>query len=174
MQLASSLVVLNTQLVLSGSLLLPRYACTLGPSGWVGFGLPKDQASTAQMVGAKVLFIRPAPNTPTGEGRVNWVVRGKQLWMGPPTQYTGELQSEQCASFLVHVDMRAGSGAAVSAACWPNLPPRLAVARLMPIHAPTTDASLAGGTVYARLLNGTSPTQFKPATGLLARTWTLK
>ncbi len=28
--------------------------------------------------------------------------------------------------------------------------------------------------MYVRLLNGTSPDQFKPTTGLLARSWTLK
>jgi len=67
LQLATSLVVLNNKLVLSGALLLPSHACTLGPAGWVGFGLPKDQASPNKMVGAKVLFIQPAPSTPSGE-----------------------------------------------------------------------------------------------------------
>jgi len=35
-------------------------------------------------------------------------------------------------------------------------------------------APFAGATVYVRLLNGTSPDQFKPTTRLLARSWTLK
>ncbi|KAI7837423.1 hypothetical protein COHA_008735 [Chlorella ohadii] len=96
LQLATSLAVLNNKLVLSGALLLPNHACALGPAGWVGFGLPKDQGSPNKMAGAKVLFIQPAPSAPSG------------------------------------------------------------------------------ATVYVRLLNGTSPDQFKPTTGLLARGWTLK
>ncbi len=67
LQLATSLVVLNNKLVLSGALLLPNHACTLGPAGWLGFGLPKDQASPNKMVGSKVLFIQPASSTPSGE-----------------------------------------------------------------------------------------------------------
>ena len=69
LQLATLLVVLNNKLVLRGALLLPSYTCSLGPSGWVGFGLPESQANIAKMVGAKVLFTLPAPGTPTGEGR---------------------------------------------------------------------------------------------------------
>lgn len=69
LQLATSLAVLNNKLVLSGALLLPSHACTLGFAGWVGFGLPKDQGSPNKMVGAKVLFIQPAPSAPSGERR---------------------------------------------------------------------------------------------------------
>lgn len=68
LQLATSLVVLKNKLVLSGAALLPSYTCSLGPSGWVGLGLPESQANTAKMVGAKVLFTLPAPGTPTGQG----------------------------------------------------------------------------------------------------------
>lgn len=66
MQLATSLRVLNNQLVLSGALLLPSYGCTLGRSGWVGFGLPESQAGTRQMFGARVFVAQPAPKAPTG------------------------------------------------------------------------------------------------------------
>ncbi|KAI7835674.1 hypothetical protein COHA_010413 [Chlorella ohadii] len=76
MQLATSLRVLNNQLVLSGALLLPSYGCTLGRSGWVGFGLPESQAGTRQMFGARVFVAQPAPKAPTGASVAAYLLNG--------------------------------------------------------------------------------------------------
>lgn len=67
-QLATSLVNVGGTLVLRGALLLPKFACTASTTGWVGFGLPKEQGS-GDMKGANVFISRPAPATDLGACR---------------------------------------------------------------------------------------------------------
>lgn len=64
-QLATSLAVMDGKLVLRGALLLPKHTCTLGTSGWVGFGLPREQGGD-DMIGARVMVTQPSPAAPTG------------------------------------------------------------------------------------------------------------
>lgn len=140
MQLATSLRALNKQLVLRGALLLPSYACTLGPSGWVGFGLPESQASLRQMFGAQVFVAQPAPKAPTGE------------------------LSAACALCCLP---SAPGRPAHAAALAQSLPPQgYAVA---PTCVCGASAPVAGASVAAYSLNGTSPYQFYKAPGLLPR-----
>lgn len=159
MQLASSLRVLNNQLVLSGALLLPNYACTLGPSGWVGFGLPQSQASMRQMFGARVFVAQPEPSAPTGD------------------------QALSCCACL-HACVEA---CGIISCCWSCCVESLAVLLLLLhafaspprqfVHAVTSAAApnhLAGASVAVFSLQGTSPYQFFPPTGLLPRAGALR
>lgn len=164
MQLASSLRVLNNQLVLSGALLLPNYACTLGPSGWVGFGLPQSQASTRQMFGARVFVAQPEPGAPTGEQPCR-DMPASMPWPVP--------------NACLHACLRA---CGIVACCWSHAVALLlcrfcqpaAAIRIHGIKSAAAPNHLAGASVAAFSLQGTSPYQFYPPTGLLARAGALR